>query len=327
MRTIDSLDSCLRHVKTVGISGHVRPDGDCVGSCMGLFQYIRENYSDKCVDVYLEEIPEAFQLIEATKEIRHEIPKEQEAYDLFICLDCGDKDRLEFSAPLFDAAKHTLCVDHHISNTGFAEVSYVMPDASSTSELIYQLIEEEKISLAVAEALYLGIVHDTGVFQYSCTSPETMRIAAKLLEKGVNGPKIIQDTFYEKTYAQNQILGRALLESILFMNGTCIASYIKKNVLEFYGVTPKDLDGIVSQLRVTKGVEVAVFMYEIAPNTYKVSLRSKEKIDVSRIAQFFGGGGHMRAAGFTMHGSAYDVLNNLSEQIEVQMKKNEGQQE
>ena len=111
------------------------------------------------------------------------------------------------------------------------------------------------------------------------------------------------------------------------MNGTCIASYIKKNVLEFYGVTPKDLDGIVSQLRVTKGVEVAVFMYEIAPNTYKVSLRSKEKIDVSRIAQFFGGGGHMRAAGFTMHGSAYDVLNNLSEQIEVQMKKNEGQQE
>ena len=308
---------------SVAIGGHARPDGDCVGSCLGLCQYIRENCKDKRVDVYLEEIPESFQFIEAAKEIRHEIPEEQTVYDLFICLDCGDKDRLEFSIPLFDAAKHTLCVDHHISNRGFAEENYVVPDASSTSELICRLLEEDKISLETASSLYLGIVHDTGVFQYSCTSPETMRIAAGLLEKGVDGPKIIQDTFYEKTYAQNQILGRALLESIVFMDGACIASYVKKNVMEFYGVTPKDLEGIVSQLRVTKGVEVAIFMYEQKTNIYKVSLRSKDKIDVSRIAQYFGGGGHRKAAGFTMHGSPHDVLNNLSEQIELQMRKTE----
>ena len=308
---------------SVAIGGHARPDGDCVGSCLGLCQYIRENCKDKRVDVYLEEIPESFQFIEAAKEIRHEIPEEQTVYDLFICLDCGDKDRLEFSIPLFDAAKHTLCVDHHISNRGFAEENYVVPDASSTSELICRLLEEDKISLETASSLYLGIVHDTGVFQYSCTSPETMRIAAGLLEKGVDGPKIIQDTFYVKTYAQNQILGRALLESIVFMDGACIASYVKKNVMEFYGVTPKDLEGIVSQLRVTKGVEVAIFMYEQKTNIYKVSLRSKDKIDVSRIAQYFGGGGHRKAAGFTMHGSPHDVLNNLSEQIELQMRKTE----
>lgn len=318
------LNKMLMGAGSVAIGGHARPDGDCVGSCLGLYQYIRENCKDKRVDVYLEEIPESFQFIEAAKEIRHEIPEEQTVYDLFICLDCGDKDRLEFSVPLFDAAKHTLCVDHHISNRGFAEENYVVPDASSTSELICRLLEEDKISLETASSLYLGIVHDTGVFQYSCTSPETMRIAAGLLEKGVDGPKIIQDTFYEKTYAQNQILGRALLESIVFMDGACIASYVKKNVMEFYGVTPKDLEGIVSQLRVTKGVEVAIFMYEQKTNIYKVSLRSKDKIDVSRIAQYFGGGGHRKAAGFTMHGSPHDVLNNLSEQIELQMRKTEG---
>ncbi|MEO2239229.1 bifunctional oligoribonuclease/PAP phosphatase NrnA [Dorea sp. YH-dor226] len=317
------LNKMLMGAGSVAIGGHARPDGDCVGSCLGLYQYIRENCKDKRVDVYLEEIPESFQFIEAAKEIRHEIPEEQTVYDLFICLDCGDKDRLEFSVPLFDAAKHTLCVDHHISNRGFAEENYVVPDASSTSELICRLLEEDKISLETASSLYLGIVHDTGVFQYSCTSPETMRIAAGLLEKGVDGPKIIQDTFYEKTYAQNQILGRALLESIVFMDGACIASYVKKNVMEFYGVTPKDLEGIVSQLRVTKGVEVAIFMYEQKTNIYKVSLRSKDKIDVSRIAQYFGGGGHRKAAGFTMHGSPHDVLNNLSEQIELQMRKTE----
>ena len=317
------LNKMLMGAGSVAIGGHARPDGDCVGSCLGLCQYIRENCKDKRVDVYLEEIPESFQFIEAAKEIRHEIPEEQTVYDLFICLDCGDKDRLEFSIPLFDAAKHTLCVDHHISNRGFAEENYVVPDASSTSELICRLLEEDKISLETASSLYLGIVHDTGVFQYSCTSPETMRIAAGLLEKGVDGPKIIQDTFYQKTYAQNQILGRALLESIVFMDGACIASYVKKNVMEFYGVTPKDLEGIVSQLRVTKGVEVAIFMYEQKTNIYKVSLRSKDKIDVSRIAQYFVGGGHRKAAGFTMHGSPHDVLNNLSEQIELQMRKTE----
>ena len=323
MIPMNILNKMLMGAGSVAIGGHARPDGDCVGSCLGLCQYIRENCKDKRVDVYLEEIPESFQFIEAAKEIRHEIPEEQTVYDLFICLDCGDKDRLEFSIPLFDAAKHTLCVDHHISNRGFAEENYVVPDASSTSELICRLLEEDKLSLETASSLYLGIVHDTGVFQYSCTSPETMRIAAGLLEKGVDGPKIIQDTFYEKTYAQNQILGRALLESIVFMDGACIASYVKKNVMEFYGVTPKDLEGIVSQLRVTKGVEVAIFMYEQKTNIYKVSLRSKDKIDVSRIAQYFGGGGHRKAAGFTMHGSPHDVLNNLSEQIELQMRKTE----
>ena len=130
-------------------------------------------------------------------------------------------------------AKHTFCVDHHISNIGFADVNHIVPEASSTSELVYGLLDEEKISQNVAEALYLGLVHDTGVFQYSCAGPETFRVAANLLEKGIDGPKIIEDTFYAKSYAQNLVMGRALMESILFLNGTGIASYIRKDVMDF----------------------------------------------------------------------------------------------
>ena len=162
--------------------------------------------------------------------------------------------RLGFSEPLFEKAGETLCIDHHISNEAFADYNYIVPDASSTSELIFTLLEKEKISKAVAEALYMGIVHDTGVFQYSCTSPETMEIAAELMRKGINGSEIIEKTYYEKTYIQNQILGRALLESMLIMDKRCIVSVIRQRSMRFFQAQPTDLEGIVSQLRQTKGV-------------------------------------------------------------------------
>lgn len=314
------LNKILEQAEKIAIGGHIRPDGDCVGSCMGMYLYLKENFPEKQADVYLEDIPESFKFLKDVSILRHEID-ETEVYDLFICLDCGDLDRLGFSAPLFEKAKHTFCVDHHISNQEFAEENYVVADASSTSELVYNLFDKDKISLNTAEALYLGIVHDTGVFQYSCASPSTFRAAAELLEKGVDAPTLIQKTFYEKTYAQNQILGRALLESILFMDGKCIASCMKKSVMDFYQVVPKDLEGIVSQMRNTEGTEVAIFMYELEPNLFKVSLRSGNLVDVSKIAQCFGGGGHKKAAGLTMAGSSYDVLNNLSREIELQLEK------
>lgn len=313
------LNEMLTQVDTIAIGGHIRPDGDCIGSCMGLYHYIRDNYDGKQVDVYLEELPEAFGFLEGAGEIRHEITEEK-SYDLFICLDCADKKRLGFSVPLYEGAKHTLCIDHHISNDDFAEKNYIVPDASSTSELVYDLAEKEKIHKSAAEALYLGIVHDTGVFQYSSAGPSTFLAAAELIRKGIDAPRLIRDTYYVKTYAQNQILGRALMESILFLDGRCIVSYIRKSTLEFYGVEPKELDGIVSHLRNTKGVQVAVFMYELEPEVYKVSLRSDDSVDVSQIAVMYGGGGHKKAAGVTMQGSFYNIINRLSAQIDKQMR-------
>ena len=124
---------------------------------MAMYQYIQNNYPDKEVDVFLEEIPSTFYRIKGTDEILHEID-ESKHYDLFIVLDCGDTGRLEFSVPLFVSAGHTLCIDHHVSNICFAQDNYVVPDASSTSELVYNLIDKDKITKEIAEALYLGIV-------------------------------------------------------------------------------------------------------------------------------------------------------------------------
>lgn len=173
----------------------------------------------------------------------------------------------------------------------------------------------------------MGIAHDTGVFQYSCTSPETMEIAADLMRKGINGNEIIERTYYEKTYVQNQILGRALLESMLILDKRCIVSVVREKEMEFFQAVPADLEGIVSQLRQTKGVEVAMFLHETAPQQFKVSLRSKGNVDVSRIAVYFGGGGHVNAAGVTMKGSSHDVINNISRQILLQLDKNTEQDE
>ena len=308
----------LEGAKTIAIGGHVRPDGDCVGSCMGMYLYLKEVYPEKQVDIYLQNIPESLKIIDGMDEIREEIP-EDKTYDLFICQDCGDKDRLDFSVPLYDSAKHTFCIDHHISNQKFAEHNYVIPEASSTSELVYQLLEKDKISYEVAKALYLGIVHDTGVFQYSCATPSTFRVAAELLEKGIDAPKMIQETYYEKTFAQNKILGFALMNAELYLEGQCIASVLTKAEMKKHGVNAKDLDGIVSQLRNTSGVEVAVFMYELETEVYKISLRANDYVDVSRIAQIFGGGGHKKAAGFSMNGKSDVIIDRLVEQIGLQL--------
>lgn len=310
----------LEGAKTIAIGGHVRPDGDCVGSCMGMYLYLKEAFPEKEVDIYLQNIPEALKIFEKMNEIREVIP-EDKVYDLFICQDCGDKDRLDFSVPLFDSAKHTFCIDHHISNKGFAEHNYAVPEASSTSELVYHLLEHEKISDEVAKALYLGIVHDTGVFQYSCAAPSTFRVAANLLEKKFDAPKMIQETYYQKSFAQNKILGYALMNAELFCDGLCIASFLKKEDMDRFGVTSKDLDGIVAQLRNTSGVEVAVFMYELETGVYKVSLRASNYANVSAVAQMFGGGGHVKAAGCSMSGTPDEIMAKLTEQLKLQLRR------
>lgn len=315
------LKELLKEKKKIALGGHVRPDGDCIGSVMGLYLYLKQEYPHIQTDVYLEKIPETFRLIKGTDEVRSEVNNNETPYDLFICLDCADPMRLGFSSSVFENAKETVCIDHHISNESFADLNYIVPDASSTSELVVTLLDEEKISKESAEALYMGIAHDTGVFRYSCTSPETMENAANLMRKGINGNAIIEQTFYEKTYVQNQILGRALLESMLIMDRQCVVSVIRKSSMEFFHAEPSDLEGVVSILRQTKGVEVAIFLHELEPQKYKVSLRSKQYIDVSVIAKHFGGGGHIRAAGVTMTGSAHDVINNITEQIARQFEK------
>lgn len=314
------LTELLQGVKTAAVAGHVRPDGDCVGSCMGLSLYIRTYFPEIAVTVYLEDFQDSYQFLEGTDKICRDYETERE-YDVFFALDCGDEARLGQAARYFDTAKKTVCIDHHISNQAFAQINYIEPEASSASELVCNLLEPDKITKEMAEALYMGIAHDTGVFTYSCTSSHTMRTAGMLMDKGIDFTKIIDSTYHEKTYLQNQILGRALLESIMMLDNRIIFSAIRQKEMKFYGVEPKDMDGIVQQLRATKGVEAAIFLYETGPQEFKVSMRSNGKIDVSKIACYFGGGGHVKAAGCTMQGSVYDVVNNLVAHMDKQLRQ------
>ena len=296
----------------------MRPDGDCVGACLSTYRYLKNAMPDTAVTVFLEQPPKTFSFLWGYDQITSEVD-ENETFDVFVSLDCGDSERLGDARALFLNSPKKICIDHHLSNTGFADINVIRPEASSTCEVLYELFDKRFVDDKVASAIYTGIVHDTGVFQYSCMSQATFGIVGELIGYDFDAAKIISETFYEKTYVQNQILGRALLESLLFMDGRCIASCVDKRMMDFYGVTSEDFDGIVNQLLVTKGCEVAIFMYQTATLEFKVSMRSKGKVNVSEVAQYFGGGGHARAAGCTMAGTYRDVLNNLSGHIEKQL--------
>ena len=308
------LDDKLKGIHSVGISGHVRPDGDCVGSTLAVYNYISTYYPEIEVQLYLEAIPNVFEFLKNADKIQHNFEKNKQ-HDLFIVLDCGDAGRLGPTAKYFETAKHTVCIDHHVSNQAFADDNYIYPDASSTCELVYELLDSDKIIKEIAECLYTGMVHDTGVFQYSCTSAKTMNIAGVLMEKGIAYSKIVDDTFYTKTYNQNRILGQALLDSQLYLDGKVIATYVTCEQMNRFGCGPKHLDGIVNQLRVTKDVIVAAFLYENEDGSYKVSLRANGEFNVAEVVAVFGGGGHVKAAGCTMEGSIEDILARLIEEI------------
>lgn len=313
----------VRNAGSIAVSGHIRPDGDCVGSVMGLYLYLKKELPEAEIDVYLEKPAEIFRCISRIEDVKSELNNEEcdKIYDVFIVLDCAE-DRLGAARPLYEKARKKINIDHHISNPGCGDLRIVEPERSSTAELLYDLMDPAAVDEEIARALYIGIIHDTGVLRYSNTSPRTLQVVSELIKFGFDFSKIIDDTFYEKTYVQTQIMGRAILESVRFMHDKCIVSMVSRRMMEFYQVTPGDLDGIVNQLLAVKGVECAIFMYETGTLEYKISMRSKGKVDVAGVAVKFGGGGHVRAAGCTMNGTYHDNINNLAigiaEQLDIE---------
>lgn len=305
--------------KTILIVGHLRPDGDCVGAAAAAYLYLKKIYPEAQISAYVEKVPEVYRFLDPEHSIFVEKLPEGPV-DLFLSLDSSSKDRLGEAERLFDTAGRTACIDHHVSNLGYARENFVEAGSSSACEVLYGLMEEELIDTRIAEAIYIGIIMDTGVFRYSNTSKKTMEIAGSLMEKGVPFWKYIDECFYQRTYTQTQLLGRTLLTSMRLMEGRVIVATVTRRMLEFYGAQTEDIEGIIDQLRVTKGVEVALLLQEIDDQQYKVSMRSNTFVDVSKIAVYFGGGGHVKAAGCTMRGSLHDVVNNITEHIEFQME-------
>ncbi len=305
----------LEGAESIAITGHTRPDGDCVGSALGLYNYIKDNYNIEA-QVYLEEFSKDFNFICGADMVKHE--NDNKVYDLCIAVDCGDKERQKDFISIYENARHTMCVDHHVSNAGFGDVCYVDADACSASEALYKLMDTEKISKNAADALYMGIVHDTGVFKHSNTTKSAMCIAGDLISKGANPAYIIDETFYKKNYAQNKLLGIALTKSELHLNAKVISTVLDTEDFERAEASSMDTEGIVDQLRITEGIEVAIFMYRTEPGKFKISLRSNNFVDVSAIAVSHGGGGHVRAAGFAKTAEADDIINMLINEISAQ---------
>lgn len=312
------LKNVLKDANSIGITGHIRPDGDCVGSTMAMYMYLTKIFPQKRIDIFLEPIPEAYSLIKRLDEVRTDFVTDVEKYDAFMVIDCDDS-RIGQAKELYENADLKINIDHHISNEGCGDINYIVPTASAAGELVFDLIGEEGLDDDIALALYLGIIHDCGVFQYSNTTPKTLNVAAKLIEYNFDFSKIIEETFYQKTYMQNLLLGKAVNASTLILDGHVIYSVVSKEMMDEFHAKSSDLDGIVNQLRNTKGVDCAIFMYELSEGGYKISMRSNEKVNVSVIAKEFGGGGHVKAAGVTMDGTAEEIVSKLSELISKQL--------
>ncbi len=304
---------------TIGIAGHVNPDGDCIGSTTALYQYLKKSFPDLKIDLYLEMPRKSLQFMKGVSDSKQLIDPDM-VYDLFVTCDVSSLDRIGVAGPLFEKAGHTACVDHHVSNPGFADINHIVADASSCAEVLTDLMDPDKIDRDIAISLYTGIIHDSGVFQYSNTSPHTMRCAALLMEKGFDHNKLIDESFNKRTYSQNRILGYALMKSRQELGGKVISSSITLEEMQRFHVTQQDLDMIVSQLRLTDGAEAAVFVYERNPGDFKVSLRSNEYLDVAEVAGAFGGGGHAKAAGCSGEGTADEVIARVLTEIKKHLK-------
>lgn len=303
---MNKLLELIENAKNIAITGHVSPDGDCTGSTLALYNYITENFEGKQVRVCLEKPSKKFSYMNGFDLISEDQFSEA---DLLVSLDASDRERLGSRGVMLDTAKESICIDHHVTNTNFAKFNIVEDFRSSTCELLYTLLDYDKISVNTAVCLYTGIVHDSGVFKYQSTTRQTMEIAGALIDKGFDFTKIIDDTYFKKNFNATRLLGLVLTNAKLIFDGKCCYGLLDYDTWTGYIDDKKKMDGIIDNLRNIDGVEIALFMYETAKDEHKVSLRSINA-DVSAIAKALGGGGHMRAAGATVYGKADELLEN-----------------
>lgn len=305
----------IGEAKTIGIAGHIRPDGDCIGSCLALNNYLKKNYPELTVNVYLDPIDDQYSFIAGVEDIKKNT-FDGTKYDLFIALDTASKDRLGQSEKYFDRAERTACIDHHKSNAGYADFNHIVPEASSACEVLFDFLDYEKMDETVAQPMYMGIATDSGVFRYQQTSSHTMYVAGKLMEFDFDHNKILEEIFYGKTYDQLRVTAEIQDKSELLFDGKLIYGYCSQEMMDKHHVDSTELDAVIASLRNVNSVEVAMFMYQLDSDKYKVSLRSKKYVDVAEIAVKFGGGGHMRASGFDIKGDLEEVKKKIIDEIE-----------
>lgn len=316
MRILDLLKNCSR----IGISGHENPDGDCVGSCCAMALFLRKMMPEAQVDIYLETFAESLERnIPGADTVLHDLSDNCEKYDAFIILD-SNSERTGNARELFDQAAVRINIDHHRTNPGSGEFNYIDGNASSACELVYNVIDRDRLDAQIAQALYVGIVTDTGVFQYSNTGQSTMAAAGHLMTFGFDSSAIIREVFFERSAVNMRVLGTALVKAELIMDGKCQFCILNREELSRFGAKRQDMDGISEQMLLTEGVDCSVFIHEDEDGAWRTSLRSRKIVDVSRTASLLGGGGHIRAAGATLRTDLSEAVNVLRKDIEEQLE-------
>jgi bifunctional oligoribonuclease and PAP phosphatase NrnA len=326
-----SFAAALRPGQRVCLTTHVNPDGDGIGSEVGLVHLLRDQGIDTIItnpsptpprfNFLFRDLPGIDKSSEAVRELRRA--------DLIIVLDISDLNRLGM---LIETVKErgvpVGCVDHHVS-TGLLPPGprYVDPTAAATGELIFELAKANgwEVTLAAARALYVAILTDTGGFRFSNTRPRTLRVAADLLETGVDPEQIYLEVYARAPEGRPRLLAEALQTLVVERDYGLAWVTVPPGAIERHGVSSDDLDGVVEFPRSIEGVRMALLFREIAQGRVKVSLRSVGEVDVAAFAKAYGGGGHTKAAGLSLTGSLAEVQATVLKAARAYLGSNEDQ--
>jgi len=315
-RTLDDVVAALAAADRVLVASHENPDGDAIGSMSAAALALRD--CGKQVRLYLHAdspLPHEYGFLNVEGLERTIEPGSTAGWTL-LALDCGNEARLgPDHAELRAGFDRVIDVDHHHDNSRFGDVNYVDGHASSTAEILARVFDGLGVNLtpAIAEALYVGLVTDTGRFQYRTTSSASLRLAARLVESGADVHRIFELVFETQPMDKKRLLGRVLEHMQPYHGGRLLLSYVTRDDLSLVSGDEATTEGLIDDLREVEGVQVAALIREqvplpdgtVTPN--RVSLRSRGSIDVSQIARASGGGGHKQAAGFSHPGTIEQI--------------------
>jgi bifunctional oligoribonuclease and PAP phosphatase NrnA len=300
----DAVVEALRTHESFLVVTHENPDGDALGSMLGAALGLREMGKDVVMHLAGEtRLPAEYAFMPLGEVLRE--PPEDVGERVLLALDCANERRLGPDPALLERATLVVDVDHHHDNTLFGSLNLVVPDASSTAEIVRDLLAALGAPLTpeIAEALYIGVVTDTGRFQYSNTTPKALRLAADLVEAGADVHGIFRHVYETVQFAKLKLLARALEHARVYEGGRLVISHLLRSDFEAAGAEEPFSEGIIDFLRASEGSELVALIREpptAGGPSHRISLRSSsDELDVSAIARKSGGGGHVQAAGFS----------------------------
>lgn len=315
--TLDNILEEINKAKKIVIITHENPDGDAIGSSLAM--KLALNQLGKNADVIIPEFPKTFEFLPGINEVKKE--SNIEKYDLAIALDCASIKLLNGFTKYFDNATVKVAIDHHSSNTMFADYNYVDQDAPACAQLLLVVFSYFNINVTkdIGTCILAGIITDTGGFRYEGVTADTFRFVAELCEKGIKVTQVYSQVYASKTRAKFELHRIALNRLEFLEDGKIAFTYVTKADEEQVEAKNGDYDGIVENGRDVEGVEVSVFLRE-TDKGIKVSLRSKNYVNASEVAMMFGGGGHLRAAGCNIQGTIDQAKNQIINRVKCYLK-------